>query len=325
MADNPFYVAPPNALQALMSGLEGFDAGRKLYKEQQEDAAYKELGQTIQRDGGLSNGALAKLLSMGRNAAPVVQAVGSLQRSETTDTLKNLAAENKMRVAQGLKPLGPLDYQKQVEAAKAAITNVHTNVNAAVNPVLKGVSDRFNEAVESANSARDQISSIHEGRQALDDGATTGAFADKRLFGTKVAGLFGLPQDTATNTEVLRAALGNQVLAKAKTLGANPSNADRDYIEKVSGGSIELNEGSLRKIIDIQERWAREAIKRANRTGQSLLSAYPDELGRVKGLLNVEEPAPYQRRIAPAAPVPAAPQAAQPSRTQTGVQWRVVQ
>lgn len=304
-----------------MSGAEGWDAGRKWRTQNNRDNALSQLmGSGGSGGHGDFSGVATALAKSGdlEGAAQVANVGKALAAPETTDTLKNLAAENKTRVAQGLKPLSPLDYQKAIEAAKANITNVHTNVNAAVNPVLKGVSDRFNESVESANTAREQINSIHEGRAALDDGAITGAFADKRLFGTKVSGLFGLPQDAANNTEVLRAALGNQVLAKAKTLGANPSNADRDYIEKVSGGSIELNEGSLRKILDMQERWARESIKRANTRGQQLLGAYPDELGRVKGLLNVEEPAQYQRRV-PSAPAPAVP-----SRTQTGVQWRVV-
>ena len=110
---------------------------------------------------------------------------------------------------------------------------------------------------------------------------------------TKAAGLFGLPQETAVNTEVFRSAMGQQVLENAKKLGANPSNVDREVIQKIIGGDIDLNEGSMRKLLDMQERWARDGIKRTNLVGKRMLQAYPNELGKVGGLMNVDEPPDY--------------------------------
>jgi hypothetical protein len=304
-SNNSFYVEPANPLQALVSGMQGFDWSRKLTKEAEQEEAYKQVGAQL-ASGGIDNAAIGKVVGLGPSAAPLLAAISNFGKSDKTDTLKNLAVENADRAKRGLPPLSPLQYETAREKARAAITNVNTNVNASVNPILKGVSDRFNESVEGANSARQQIDSIHEARFALDNGAFTGAGADRRLLATKVGGLFGLPQDKVVNTEVLRSALGEQVLANAKKLGANPSNTDRDLIQKIVAGDIELNEGSIRQVLDMQERWARQGIKRTNLVGKRLLDANPRELSRVSGLLNVEEPGSYDEfkrsRGAPARP-----------------------
>ena len=293
---NPFEVQPVNVLQALMMGTQGYKQGREIAQQTQRQSALQQLMGNGQAGGSPDYAGVANTLARAgdlEGASQVATVAKSLAGPEMTDTLKNLAAENKNRVAQGLKPLSPLEYETAREKAKASITTVNANVNAAVNPVLKGVSDRFNESVESADSARTQIQSIHEARKALDDGAITGAFADKRLLLTKAAGLFGVPQESVNNTEVLRSAIGSQVLAKAKALGANPSNTDRDYLEKVVGGQIELNEGSIRRLLDMQEKWSRDSIKTANTRAGRFLQAYPKELAPVRGLLNTEEPPVY--------------------------------
>lgn len=181
------------------------------------------------------------------------------------------------------------DYKSGLKKAGAQ----NTVINNTVNPVLKGIGDRFNESMDTARASVPQIQSIHEARKALDQGAITGVGADTKLFGAKVANMFGLGLEQAANTEVLRSSIGNSVLAKAKTLGANPSNADRDYIEKVVGGSIALEEGSIRRLLDMQEKWARDAIRRANAEGRRVLSSQPDELKNVSGLLSVDEPEDY--------------------------------
>jgi spore germination cell wall hydrolase CwlJ-like protein len=181
--------------------------------------------------------------------------------------------------------------RQKIDIAKAA--KPETTINNTVNPILKGVGDRFNEDMEVAKASVPQIQGIFEARRALDQGAITGLGADPKLFMAKAANLFGLGSDAASNTEVLRSSIGNSVLAKAKTLGANPSNADRDYIEKVVGGSIALEEKSMRRLLDMQEKWARDAIKRANSAGQKMLQSKPKELEGVAGLLAVDEPPDY--------------------------------
>jgi hypothetical protein len=184
-----------------------------------------------------------------------------------------------------------------------------SNINT-VSPVIAGVNDRFDAAIKSAQAAPQVISSIHEARRALDSGAITGAMADPKLFLAKIGTAFGLPNDAVANTEVARAALGTQVLESAKTLGANPSNADRDYIEKVKGGSIKLDEGSMRRLLDMQEKWARDGVKRSNDMAEKMISTDPEKLSRFRPMMKVDEPLSYDDYIkanpgktqAPAAP-----------------------
>jgi hypothetical protein len=192
---------------------------------------------------------------------------------EKSDVLPEEAVTQKERIAKASKP--------------------ETTINNTVNPVLKGIGDRFNEDMDKARASRDQIKSIHEARRALDDGAITGIGADKKLLGAKVGSLFGFDGSKAENSEVLRSAVGESVLTRAKTLGANPSSTDRDFIRDVVGGNIALEEKTIRRLLDMQERWGRESIKAANATGQKLLSAQPKEFGNVAPLFSVEEPEDY--------------------------------
>lgn len=205
-----------------------------------------------------------------------------------------------------------VDYKTDLK--KAGAQNI--SVNNTVNPILKGVGDRFNESMDTARAAVPQVAAIHEARKALDQGAITGVGADPKLFLAKAANLFGLDEKAASNTEVARSAIGNSVLAKAKTLGANPSNTDRDYIEKVVGGQIQLEETSIRRLLDMQEKWARDAIRRANSEGKKVLSAQPEELKNIAPLLNVDEPGTYEDFLK-ANPIAAA----QPATPAGTVRW----
>lgn len=164
------------------------------------------------------------------------------------------------------------------------------------NPVLEGVGKQIVDQRTNAQTAALQtIPSVHDARRALDMGATTGAFAEGRVDLAKVGSLFGINDPSKIeNTEVLRAAVGNGVLAHIKSLGANPSNADRDYIEKVQGGQIKLEEGSIRRILDIQEKYARQTIRNFNDSSKKLIDASPEgTYKQIAPLMKFDEPGPY--------------------------------
>lgn len=163
-----------------------------------------------------------------------------------------------------------------------------------VSPVVTGINERFDKQLTAAQAAHQSIASIHETRKALDAGAITGAGAEPRLMLAKIGTLFGLPSEAVANTETARAAVGEQVLQSAKTLGANPSNTDRDYIEKVKGGSIALDEKSMRNLLDMQERWARDGVKRSNAMAEKLVATDPEKLGRFAPMLKVDDPPSYE-------------------------------
>lgn len=183
------------------------------------------------------------------------------------------------------------------------------NVNTAANPVLEGVGKQIvAQRAGAQTAATTTIPAIHEARRALDDGAITGAFAQGRMDIQKIGGLFGLDTSQVSNTETLRASIGTGVLAHIKELGANPSNADRDYIEKVQGGQIALEEKSIRRILDIQEKYARQAIRNFNRDSESLMGAQGGDQAykSIAPLMKFKEPDEYKTtKKAPATTPPA--------------------
>lgn len=174
------------------------------------------------------------------------------------------------------------------------------NMSTVADPILKGVGEQFVESRKVATGVPERIGLIHDARRQLDQGAITGAVADWRLTAAK---LFGLSPDQVANTETFRATVGREVLSNIKALGANPSNADRDYIERVSGGQITLDEASLRRILDINEKYARQALRNFNRDAKALMDRNPDAYRSVAPLMSVEEPGEYEapERAAPAA------------------------
>ncbi len=235
--------------------------------------------------------AVAKMLN---DPNPYVRKLGiSLGQNLITKQLEGDKPTDEMREYSLYRQQGGKDsfFDYKSGLKKAGAQNI--SVNNTVDPIVKGVGERFNESMDLAKASIPQIQGIHEARKALDDGAITGLGADPKLFLAKAANLFGLDEKAAANTEVARSAIGNSVLAKAKMLGVNPSNTDRDYIEKVVGGQIQLEEGSIRRLLDMQEKWARQSIQRANSEGEKLLRAQPKELEHIAPLLSVQEPPSY--------------------------------
>jgi hypothetical protein len=124
---------------------------------------------------------------------------------------------------------------------------------------------RIDKSQETATAARDDIDSIHRARVSLDKpgGIINGAFADKRLFLAKAANLLGVPNaDKINNTEAYGAAIGQRVASMVKAFGSGTaiSDGDRRFAAAMAGGNIELDEKSMRRILDIGEKAARGKI-----------------------------------------------------------------
>jgi spore germination cell wall hydrolase CwlJ-like protein len=180
-----------------------------------------------------------------------------------------------------------------------ASTNVA--VTSVADPIAAGVGKQFDEGLKNARTAsREVIPIIHDARAALDGGAFTGSASDVQLALQKVGSVFGMDNKTAANTETFRATIGRQVLAHAKTLGANPSNADRDFIREVEGGSGKMEEATLRRLLDLSEKYARTSIRNHNADAERLLRVQPDAYKGVAPLLSVDEPGEYQKPAQPA-------------------------
>lgn len=217
-------------------------------------------------------------------AASQDKSIAAAAKARLESYLKNqeLTPDEKNARASGL---SVSDYQSQGDE-RAAQKSVLTDL---VLPELKS-------SKEGASAAKTEIQSMHKAREQLDapGGIFTGTLAQQKLKLAKAAELFGIPNtDKITNTEAFVSAMGAKVVASLKALGVNPSNKDLAFAEKMAG-SPELNETSLRRILDIGEQAARDKIDRHNST----VGQYTESTEAVKPYakaLRVDAPGGYQR------------------------------
>lgn len=221
----------------------------------------------------------------------------------------NLAVKQAQISGQPIPDFSTWDQNRRKASAQ------NTIINNAVDPIVKGIGDQFIDDRSAARTAADTIRTIHEARYQVDQGIYTGSGADRKLDLAKIGKTFGITDpNTIANTEAFRAAIGNSVLSGIKALGQNPTDADRDYLQDVAGGRITLDEQSIRRIMDIQERAARGKIQRYNDQASKITQTMP-QLQQFGSLLGVTEPDTYDNFKKSRAPAP--PQASQQTQSQS--------
>lgn len=186
--------------------------------------------------------------------------------------------------------------QGEIEAAKAkAAADAKMGVEAATALTTARVKDFEDNQRPKALAASQELNEIYQARQLLRAGAVTGTGAEARAWLENLKASVGWPSGQSVNTPAFVGAMANRVLGAIKTLGANPSNADRDYMEKAKGGSIAYSEQAIERLLEIGERAARQA-----------LATYNAEAGRMKKMrgvteafapdhFDVAEPPPYEK------------------------------
>jgi hypothetical protein len=136
------------------------------------------------------------------------------------------------------------------------------NMEAPLQAIQARVQNYENKIRPTATAAVNDLNSIHQVRQVLDAGAFTGTGANAKTYLGKLGEQLGIPSDQVQNTQVLGAILAKRVLAGAGgSLGTGFSNADRDFMERAQGGQLTMDEGAIRRILDIGEKQDRQAIK----------------------------------------------------------------
>lgn len=142
------------------------------------------------------------------------------------------------------------------------------------------------ESRTGAEDARSIIDTVNQGREIMKSGMITGAGADFLVSlnqGLKTLGVdFGYA-DAAANSQAYIANMGQNVGKLIKQFGAGTglSDADRKYAEQIAGGKINLDAKALTKILDMNERAARNVIKSHNKKAEGVKTNVP---------LKVEEP-----------------------------------
>jgi hypothetical protein len=162
--------------------------------------------------------------------------------------------------------------KKETEFAPRPITNVNLppQQNAFEGELGKGQAKSIIDNRAAAQDAASIIDTVNIGRDILKGGVITGAGADFLVNfnqALKTAGVdFGYA-DASANSQAYAANMAQNVGKIIKQFGAGTglSDADRQYAEKMAGGKITLDAKALNKILDINERAARNVITRHNK------------------------------------------------------------
>jgi hypothetical protein len=121
-----------------------------------------------------------------------------------------------------------------------------------------------------AESAPQNIEKANRIIDLVESGALTGTAAERKL---QIARLFNItgngPEETIKKTELLLSGLGQNVLDNIKTsgLGAGQgfTDKDRQFLERVVGGSIELNGETIKELARLQKAANQRSVEKWNK------------------------------------------------------------
>jgi hypothetical protein len=165
----------------------------------------------------------------------------------------------------------------------------------------KGQADRIFASQVAAEDAAAIIDTVKTGRDIMKSGMITGAGADFLVNlnqGLKTAGIDAGYADASANSQAFAANMAGNVGKLIKQFGAGTglSDADREFAKDMAGGRISLDAKAINRILDINEKAARNTITRHNKNVKGIKTNIP---------LEVEMPP-----AAPSAPVVTAPASA---------------
>jgi len=131
-----------------------------------------------------------------------------------------------------------------------------------------------------------QLSALTRAEETAASGAMQGPVSGLRSLAVGLARELGLTGEALTellaNTQTLDSDMGKFVLANVKLLGANPSNADREYSERTAGGK-QLSPEGLAAVIRAAKADILTAVNMHNSQVNVLLPRLPDaEIARVR-------------------------------------------
>jgi hypothetical protein len=185
---------------------------------------------------------------------------------------------------------GPSGKFTRQEVANAS--DIETS-RAAKGGYAKGAAEsavkRDEETFGVAQSAQTNIDRANEIIDLVNAGALTGTAAEIKLKLARALNVAGADNnEVIKNTEVLVSRLGQNVLGniKASGLGAGQgfTNTDRTFLERIVGGSIELNPKSLQELARISKSVSAAAVEKWNKR----LPDIPPNIAKDLGLQRID-------------------------------------
>ena len=134
-----------------------------------------------------------------------------------------------------------------------------------------------------AQDAASIIDTVKTGRDIMKSGMITGAGADFLVNlnqGLKTVGIDAGYADAAANSQAFSANMAGNVGKLIKQFGAGTglSDADREFAKDMAGGRISLDAKAINRILDINERAARNVIARHNKDVKGIKTNIPLEV-----------------------------------------------
>lgn len=165
----------------------------------------------------------------------------------------------------------------------------------------KGQAESIVKSKTAAQDAASIIDTVNTGRDIMKSGMITGAGADFLVNlnqGLKTAGIDAGYADAAANSQAFTANMAGNVGKLIKQFGAGTglSDADREFAKDMAGGRVSLDAKAINRILNINEKAARNVITRHNKEVKGIKTNIP---------LEVEMPT-----VAPSVAVVAAPSSA---------------
>lgn len=250
------------------------------------------------RKAALGNAIISKAITANSNLPPELQEYGFYQRQA---------------IQSGQQPMSYSDWDLQRRGAAASRTNINMGENKLRGALGEGIGKEILSGHQAAQEAVQSIQANNQARKLLDSGVVTGFGANIKLaFGKALqqAGI-NVADDPIANTEAFVAQRAQETGRIIKQFGSGTglSDADRQYAMRAVAGDVTLNESSIRKILDLNERASRFLIDRNNTNVGKL------KPGTVDYDLSIQAPEPYapaktsEKVASPTAPTDALAQA----------------
>ena len=160
-----------------------------------------------------------------------------------------------------------------------------------------------------AQDARAIIDTVQQGRQLLKSGVITGFGAEALTQIGSALNQIGISfaEDSVANTQAFAANMAANVGRVIKQFGAGTglSNADREYAEKMAGGKVTLTKDAIERILDINERAARNSIVSHNKRVKGVKTNIPLEVEEPPREIGAKDIPTGNRAATPTAPAAA--------------------
>ena len=175
------------------------------------------------------------------------------------------------------------EQKKRIAKAGASNINLPAQEKAFEGELGKGQAKRIIDSQAGALDAASIIDTVKTGRDIMKSGMITGAGADFLVNfnqGLKTAGIDSGYADAAANSQAFTANMAGNVGKLIKQFGAGTglSDADREFAKDMAGGRISLDAKAINKILDINERAARNVITRHNKDVKGIKTNIPLEV-----------------------------------------------